>query len=198
MNETKTAKDTLKAITDFVLNLGKEKVELEAVEVKEEPKVEEVKLEQMKLEDGETSIEADSFEAGQAVFIVNEDERIALPIGEYKLSDGRMLVISEEGLIDSIGEAPAAEEAEVEASSNPELEELKEQIKALLSKTEENETKVKEVETKLRAVTSERDELQKKVDEIPDAKPIVNAPETKPVDLSKLTPLEVYRIKKNQ
>jgi len=36
----------------------------------------EVKLAQMKLKDGVTVIEADAFEAEQAVFIVNGEERI--------------------------------------------------------------------------------------------------------------------------
>jgi hypothetical protein len=43
----------------------------------------EVKLEQMKLENG-TVLEADKFEAGNEIFIVTEDERVALPIGEYE------------------------------------------------------------------------------------------------------------------
>ena len=38
----------------------------------------EVKLESMKLENG-TTIEAEEFTANQEVFIVTEDERIALP-----------------------------------------------------------------------------------------------------------------------
>jgi hypothetical protein len=74
-----------------------------------------VKLAQMTLDNG-TVIEAESFEAGQSVFIVTDDEKVALPIGEYKLEDGRSLVVEEEGVIASIGEAEApAEEVEVEA-----------------------------------------------------------------------------------
>ena len=44
-----------------------------------------------KLENG-TRFEADAFEAGREVFIVtDEDERIAVPAGEYLLDDGMML-----------------------------------------------------------------------------------------------------------
>ena len=83
-----------------------------------------VKLEQMTLENG-TVIEADSFEAGQAVFIVTEDGQVALPVGDYTLPDGKMLVVTEEGMIGEIkeaempeAEAPEAEvEVEVEASA---------------------------------------------------------------------------------
>jgi len=79
---------------------------------------EEVKLEQMKLENG-TIIEAESFEAGETVFIVTEDERVALPIGDYELENGMTLIVAEEGIIAEIREGgeeePAAEE-EVEAA----------------------------------------------------------------------------------
>lgn len=84
----------------------------------------EVKLEQMALDNG-TVIEAEMFEAGQAVFIVNGEDRVALPVGEYILEDGRILVVATEGEIAEIKEAaPAEEEApevevEVEQSAEP-------------------------------------------------------------------------------
>ena len=54
----------------------------------------EVKLEQMKLGDGVTVLEAEMFEAGNEVFVVTEDEqKIALPVGEYELEDGRILAV---------------------------------------------------------------------------------------------------------
>ena len=60
-----------------------------------------VKLETMKLSDGVTVLEAEMFEAGNEVFVVTEDEqKIALPIGEYEMEDGRILVVVEEGKID--------------------------------------------------------------------------------------------------
>lgn len=73
-----------------------------------------VKMASMKLEDGVTVIEAEMFEAGQPVAIVTEDEqRIALPEGEYILEDGMVLKVVEEGVIDSIAEK-VEEEPEVE------------------------------------------------------------------------------------
>jgi len=77
----------------------------------------EVKLAQMKLKDGVTVIEADAFETDNAVFIVNGEERIAMPVGEYELEDGMILVVAVEGVIAEIKEA----EAEVEEA--PEVEE---------------------------------------------------------------------------
>jgi hypothetical protein len=44
--------------------------------------------------------------------IVNEEDRIPLPIGEYKLDNGMILVVEEEGVIASVGEEVAGEEAE--------------------------------------------------------------------------------------
>jgi hypothetical protein len=86
----------------------------------------EVKLAQMKLEDGVTIIEAESFEPEYSVGIVTPDGIIPMPVGEYKLEDGTVLVVEVEGVIKSI--APVAEEApmpeaevevEVEAEAKP-------------------------------------------------------------------------------
>jgi hypothetical protein len=70
----------------------------------------EVKLAQMKLKDGVTVIEADAFETDNAVFIVNGEERIAMPVGEYELEDGMILVVAVEGVIAEIKEAVVEEE----------------------------------------------------------------------------------------
>lgn len=82
-----------------------------------------VKLEEVKLENG-TVIVAESFAKGESVFIKSEDdENIALPIGDYELEDGRKLIVSEEGLIDSIGEVKEEEvEAKEDAESKEEVE----------------------------------------------------------------------------
>ena len=78
----------------------------------------EIKLEQMLMGDGVTKIEADSFEAGKEVFVVTEDEqKIAVPVGEYELEDGRILVIVEEGIISEIKE------------KEEEVEEVEEEVK---------------------------------------------------------------------
>lgn len=82
----------------------------------------EVKLAQMKLENG-TVLEADAFEMDMAVFIVNEEDRIAVPVGEYKLEDGNILKVDVEGIIAAI-EMPEEEmpEAEEEVASPAEEE----------------------------------------------------------------------------
>ena len=100
----------------------------------------EVKLAQMALENG-TIIEAEVFEAGASVFIVNEEDRIALPVGEYKLEDGMILIVAEEGIIAEIKEveAPAEEVVEEEAKVEEEQEmtEVKEPKRVIESVTKE-------------------------------------------------------------
>jgi hypothetical protein len=82
----------------------------------------EVKLAQMKLENG-TILEADAFEMDMPVFIVNGEDRIAVPVGEYKLEDGNILKVDVEGIIAAI-EMPEEEmpEAEEEVASPAEEE----------------------------------------------------------------------------
>jgi len=137
----------------------------------------EVKLAQAELENG-TIIESESFAEGSEVFIVTEDERVALPVGEYKLVDGETLIVEEEGIIASIGAVEPAEE-EVEAEDEPkeemgyatkeELQEVKtmvEEIKALLDPKEEEmaeepvaENSVKSEETTTKTVYAEKEEM---------------------------------------
>ena len=75
----------------------------------------EVKLEDMKLENG-TVVMADSFEKGKEIFIKTDDEKVAMPVGEYLLEDGRLVVVEEEGMIGDIrevsDEVPAKEDEE--------------------------------------------------------------------------------------
>lgn len=109
---------------------------------------EEIKLEQQTLENG-AILEAESFEAGKEIFIVTEDEKVAVPVGEYQMEDGRILVVAEEGLIAEI-KAEEEEEEEVEAKEEEkeemgyatkeelaEVKEMIEEIKAMLEPKEE-------------------------------------------------------------
>lgn len=73
----------------------------------------EVKLAQMKLMDGVTVIEAEAFEPEMAIFIVNGEEKVPMPVGEYLLEDGNVLKVEVEGIIASI-EMPEEEAPEVE------------------------------------------------------------------------------------
>ena len=161
---------------------------------------EEVKLEQQALENG-TVLEAEAFEAGNEIFIVTEDEKVAVPVGEYQLEDGRILVVAEEGLISEIKTEEAeeeTEEVEVEAkeeekeemgyATKEELAEVKsmiEEIKAMLEPKEEmsadelgnlvTEELAKHEKVELNEVP---EEVQEELNQ-PAAEPIQANPETK-------------------
>ena len=72
-----------------------------------------IQLAELKLENG-TVLEAEVFESGKEVFIKTEDEKVALPVGEYELEDARVLVVEEEGMIKEIKAQEEEEEKEDE------------------------------------------------------------------------------------
>ncbi len=123
----------------------------------------EVKLEQMKLVDGNTVIEADSFEPGASVMIVvPEGEPVPLEVGEYELEDGMVLTVEEVGIIASIGEPvmeenpkEAATEVPVEADATPDVKQPKKVVSITEQHFAEMQTKIAELETKLAAMTTE-------------------------------------------
>ena len=81
-----------------------------------------VNLAQMKLEDGITIIEAESFEPEFSVGIVTADGIVPMPVGEYKLEDGKILVVALEGIIAEIKDAMPEEEAPMEEAPVVEVE----------------------------------------------------------------------------
>ena len=114
---------------------------------------EEVKLEQQALDNG-TIIEADSFEAESEVFIITDDEKVALPVGEYQLEDGRMLVVVEEGLISEMKEA--GEEEVEEEVEEVEAEEEKEEMGYA---TKEELQEVKDIVDEIKAMLEPKEEM---------------------------------------
>ena len=162
----------------------------------------EVKLEIMKLADGMTVIEADSFEPEMAVVIVTEDEqKIPLPVGEYELEDGRVLVVAVEGVIAEIKEkeeeAPEVEieveapEAEVPVEAEAEVSNPKKTVESIIKETffsemealkKENEELKAKLETfsKVDPVTETTiEETTTEAVELEEVKPIVFNPENK-------------------
>lgn len=132
-----SAKDTLNKIA-AVLGMESKKEEL----AEQEP----VKVEfaQMKLENG-TVLEAEAFESGNDVFIISDEERVAVPVGEYEMEDGKVLVVEDEGVIAEIKEAVAEEseeeeelkEEEMEYATKQEMSEIKAMVEDLVKKVEE-------------------------------------------------------------
>lgn len=116
---------------------------------------EEVKLETANLDNG-TVIEADAFESGNEVFIVTEDEKVALPIGEYALEDGKILVVAEEGVISEIKDAEAEEETEEEVE---EVEAAEEEEESLGYATKEELAEVKDMIEEIKAMLEPKEDL---------------------------------------
>jgi len=148
----------------------------------------EVKLETMKLMDGITIFEADAFEMDKEVFIVTEDEqKIPVPIGEYELEDGRILVVEVEGIIleikevateeEVVEEAPAVEE-EVEAQATPTAKKTIESVvkETFFAEIEQIKTENIELKAQLEKL-SKVDEVTNEVTELADVKPIAFNPE---------------------
>jgi hypothetical protein len=167
----------------------------------------EVKLETMRLTDGVSMLEAEVFEAGQPVFILTEDEqRIALPIGEYELEDMRILVVIEEGVIAEIREAAAEEveeeEVEVETGKMPE-EEMAEAAAPTAKKIIESVTK-ESFFSEIEALKKENEELKAKLvlssEVAEEVAPVELSEEPKPISFNpeNETKVEVMRLAKNR
>lgn len=142
----------------------------------------EVKLEQMALDNG-TVIEAEMFEAGQAVFIVNGEDRVALPVGEYILEDGRILVVTTEGEIAEIKEAQQAEEnpeveVEVEQSAEP-APTAKKVIESVVKESHFSKEEVDALKSEIEALKTELASMKEVKEEVVElsAQPLTHNPD---------------------
>jgi hypothetical protein len=142
----------------------------------------------MMLKDGVTILEAESFEAGQAVFIVAENgDKVAAPIGDHELEDGRILVITEEGMIAEIKDAMVEEvetpEAEVEVEVAMTTEEM---IKAIVTNMSVEVSKqIEAIRTELSAQIAEVKTTQVEVKASTKPKPEVAETSNKNVKLTR-------------
>ena len=153
---------------------------------------ENIQLAQLKLENG-TVLEADQFEQNMEVFILSDDERISLPVGEYQLEDGRTLKVEDEGVISEIGmnehkdkEEEEKEEKDMEDKDKEkmeyvtkeefrkEMDELRKHIEDMMKHKDEEKEKEKE-EMASQVATEIAVEMSKQ----PAAKAIKHSPENK-------------------
>ena len=140
----------------------------------------EVKLEQMKLDNG-AILEAEAFEAGAEIFVVADEERVAVPVGEYE-ADGKIIVIEEEGIISEIKEAGSEEEA-------PEEEVVEEEAKSEEVEEEELSTETASPKKIVKSITeemffSEIEKLRNEINELKLSKVEVEEVEEVSVELS--------------
>ena len=145
-----------------------------------------VKLEQRKMADGVTLIEADAFEMDNEVFVITEDEqKIPVPIGEYEMEDGFIMVVAEEGIIADYKEA----EAEEEEAPVAEEEVVEEEVEAKNETTAPKKTIesiVKETFfTEMEKLTNENNELKAKLELLTK----VDAVELESTELSEIKPI---------
>tara|TARA_B100000424_G_scaffold38652_1_gene25992 strand:- start:2480 stop:3052 length:573 start_codon:yes stop_codon:yes gene_type:complete len=148
-------------------------------EVEETQTEKALELAQLKLENG-TVLEAEAFESGNEIFILTEDEKVAVPQGEYLMEDGRTLVVQEEGVIEEIkaGEHEEKEgekeEEKVDARyvSKEEFESAVEEIKGMINELKEHKEEKEEM-------AKVEEQVKQELSETPATEPIAHNPEVK-------------------
>jgi Mg2+ and Co2+ transporter CorA len=129
----------------------------------------EVRLEEMKLENG-TVVSAETFEKGSEIFIVTDDEKVAMPVGEYILEDGRLVIVEAEGMIADVREvsdevpAKETEDLEEETVETEVPEEVATEVEAII------EAVVEVIAPVIEEVKSEIEELKKQYASLMDDK----------------------------
>ena len=147
----------------------------------------EVNLAQMKLKDGVTVIEAEMFEAEQAVFIVNGEEKVPVPVGEYEIEDGMILVVAVEGVIAEIKEPVVVEEAPAESEVEVEVEAQAATPKRIVESVSKEMffAEIEKLQAQIAELKSAKQELSSDVI----VEPLTHSPEVKnEVKLNKLSP----------
>ena len=141
-----------------------------------------------------TIVSAESFEKDKEIFIVTDDEKVAMPVGEYILEDGRLVVVSEEGMIADVrevsDEVPAKEEetedlmdetveTEVPAEVATEVEAIIEAVVEVIAPVlEEVKSEIEELKKKFSDMDVKEEE-EKKEELSAARKPIKHNPEAK-------------------
>ena len=159
--------------------------EVEEVNASEEVATEETKVElaQITLENG-TVLEAEEFAPDFEVFIITEEDKIAVPVGEYTMEDGQILVVEEEGIIKEIKseEAPAEEEApeaevEVEAAEEEMAYVSKEEFSAAVEEIKAMIEELKSAKEEMAAQEAVEAQIKEELSATPAAAPLKHNPE---------------------
>ena len=160
-------------------------------------KLESVSLEEITLENG-TVLSADKFESGNEVFIKTDDENVPLPMGEYELSDNRILIVKTEGMIEEIKNSEVVEDTADTAVEDTNLEEApiqeeeksemnyatKDELTALAESVEEVKGQLNEIIEKMMDKKEEKEEMAKQEElSKPASEGIKHSPETEDTKL---------------
>jgi len=162
--------------------LTEDKVEETKEETIEETQLEtKVELAQAKLENG-TVVESESFKEGDEIFIVTDDDKVAMPVGEYVMEDGKLLVVKEEGIIaeyrEVSDEVPAEEEKEMAEDDEAAVDDwagMEKRIKNLEDAIADIKERLGEKEDYKKL----EEEVKQQLSETPAAEPITHSPEVK-------------------
>ena len=183
MSEEKTIKQRVMEI------FQKNNVNLSVEEPKEE--VAEVELMEAELEDGQVVYtDAEGWAEGVNVYVKNDDgEKINVPVGEYPLKDGGVLIVEEDGIVKEIRTEEVKEETTEEV-----VEEEMTEVKAESQLTKEDvlniiEKTVGALRTEFKSLIEAKDKEIEKLKTEFKHKGLPRAKEVKPevkVDLSKL------------
>jgi hypothetical protein len=168
---------------------------VDAVELETEESVE-IKMAQALLEDGVTVVESDDFAVGSPIFIVTEDENVPVPVGEYRLEDGTIIGVEQEGIIASVVQEGADTEEEPAEEAEPELEsvskiefdeavaqlqkaldELKEALNLSEQTVSEKDSEIEGLKLSLQGKDEEVEGLKVKLSELPATKKLAHSPE---------------------
>ena len=122
-----------------------------------------VELEKMELENGAV-LESDSFESGAEVFIVVDEDKVALPVGEYETKDGKIIVVSEEGVIAEIKDS--SEEEEAPAEEAPVEEDMAEDEEVADVKEEEEVPADDDIKNVINAIVEEMGMLKAEIEKL--------------------------------
>jgi len=156
-----------------ILNKIKTFLGEEAIEQDTQLTEEALELAQLKLENG-TVLEAEAFESGNEIFILTEDEKVAVPKGEYQMEDGRTLVVEQEGVIEEI---KAEEEVEEEEKEEEEVEMQYVRKEEFESAVEEIKGMIKELKDEKEKKEEMAEQVKEELSETPAVEPIAHNPE---------------------
>ena len=166
--------------------LTEDKVEETKEETIEETQLEtKVELAQAKLENG-TVVESESFKEGDEIFIVTDDDKVAMPVGEYVMEDGKLLVVKEEGIIadyrEVSDEVPAEGDEMAEEESPAEKADWAKSYEELKNKVDNLEDAIADIKERLGEKEDYKkleEEVKQQLSETPAAEPITHSPEVK-------------------
>jgi hypothetical protein len=152
----------------------------------------EVKLGQVAMMDGTMiEFEGETLEKDSNVFVMSGDERVPLPVGEYPLDGGMVLVVAEEGVASEVKEMVSEEEAEVEMESDGVMDapedvdyEAKKKLADAFDKIDKMMAQMSAIEKSIKEKDAENEKLKAELAKTPEVAPIKHKDNTLKVELT--------------